>query len=155
MADPELSEHFQLFTEIGILEQLSRARLEACLPAGFVQPQFAVLNHLARLGGGQTPGALARAFQVPKTSMTHSLSILERHALVERRPNPDDRRSALIHLTEQGHRFRARVLEQLAPDMTRLAQRFPAERISRLRAELEDLRRFLDQDRDATLALKR
>ena len=152
MADPELSEHFQLFTEIGILEQLSRARLEACLPAGFVQPQFAVLNHLARIGAGETPGALARAFQVPKTSMTHSLSILERHGLIERVPHPSDRRSALIHLTDRGQQFRADVLERLARDMARLARSFPVEKITRLRAELADLRRFLDQDRSAIAA---
>ncbi|MCC5963426.1 MAG: winged helix DNA-binding protein [Rhodobacteraceae bacterium] len=149
MSDPELSEYFLLFTEIGILEQLSRVRLEACLPAGFVQPQFVVLNHLARIGGGQTPGALARIFQVPKTSMTHSLSILERHGLIERAPHPTDRRSALIHLTDRGQQFRAEVLKQLARDMARLALSFPVEKITRLRAELEDLRRFLDQDRTA------
>ncbi|TVS06810.1 MAG: MarR family transcriptional regulator [Rhodobacteraceae bacterium] len=149
MSDPELSEYFLLFTEIGILEQLSRVRLEACLPAGFVQSQFAVLNHLARIGAGQTPGALARAFQVPKTSMTHSLSILERHGLIERAPHPADRRSALIHLTDRGQQFRVEVLERLARDMARLAHSFPVEEITRLRAELEDLRRFLDQDRSA------
>ena len=42
---------FRLFTEIGIIEQLARNRLERGLPDGLKVSQFGVLNHLVRLGG--------------------------------------------------------------------------------------------------------
>ena len=69
---------FEVFNEIGIIEQLSRAVLEARLPDGLIAPHFTVLNHLVRVKDGQTPVHMARAFQVPKTSMTHTLWIAER-----------------------------------------------------------------------------
>ena len=68
---------FDLFNEIGIIHQLTTARLEAVLPDGLIAPHFAVLNHLARVGDGATPQRMARAFQVPKTSLTHTLKGLE------------------------------------------------------------------------------
>jgi hypothetical protein len=46
MRDADLPLYFRLFNEIGILEQLSRARFEARLPKGVTVPHFSVLNHL-------------------------------------------------------------------------------------------------------------
>jgi hypothetical protein len=60
--------YFRLFNEIGIIEQLSRARFEARLPQGVTVPHFSVLNHLIRVEDGRTPLELATAFQVPKTT---------------------------------------------------------------------------------------
>ena len=57
---------FRLFTEIGIIEQLARNRLERGLPDGLKVSQFVVLNHLVRLGGEWSPARLANAFQVTK-----------------------------------------------------------------------------------------
>lgn len=148
MPDGALGVYFRLFNEIGILAQLTRAMFETRLPPGFVMAQFAVLNHLIRVKDGQTPLALARAFQVPKTSMTHSLSVLEAAGLVELRPNPDDGRSKLVFLTEAGRRFREEAIAALAPDVARIAQAIPAGRAEALIPTLEALRRFLDEDRD-------
>jgi len=108
---------FTFFNEIGILAQLSRALFEARLPLGFTVPQFSVLNNLVRVRDGRSPGELARAFQVPKTSMTHSLAVLERHGLVEMRPNARDGRSKYVFITEAGRDFRQAAIEGLAPDM--------------------------------------
>ena len=44
---------FAFFNEVGILQQLGRAILEARLPPGFNQPQFSVLNHLVRVRDGK------------------------------------------------------------------------------------------------------
>jgi DNA-binding MarR family transcriptional regulator len=96
MPESVMPDYFRLFNEIGIIGQLSRSLLEARLPPGFVAAQFSVLNHLVRLGDGKTPLALAQAFQVPKNSMTHSLTVLEREGLIEFRKNPQDGRSKLV-----------------------------------------------------------
>ena len=45
--DPEL---FLFFTEIGIIEQLARNRLESVLPDNMRMSHFVLLNHLVRLG---------------------------------------------------------------------------------------------------------
>jgi hypothetical protein len=65
---------FTFFNEVGIIAQLSRAVLEAHLPDGVSASQFSILNHLIRVSDGRTPLELAKAFQVPKTTMTSTLS---------------------------------------------------------------------------------
>ncbi len=141
---------FVLFNEIGIIAQLSRALLEARLPAGLIAPHFAVLNHLIRVQDGRTPLDLARAFQVPKTSMTHTLAGLEGHGLVETRPNPADGRSKHVWLTPTGRSVRDGVIEALGPDFGDIAHVFPHARVEALVPELQALRRLLDDRRDRT-----
>ncbi|MCZ8108482.1 MAG: MarR family winged helix-turn-helix transcriptional regulator [Burkholderiales bacterium] len=150
MPESVMSDYFRLFNEIGIIGQLSRTLLEARLPPGFVTAQFSVLNHLVRFGDGSTPLAIAQAFQVPKNSMTHSLTVLEREGLIEIRKNPQDGRSKLVFITDAGRKFRAEAIDSLAPDIKRIATAFPPEFVARLLPDLEMLRKFLDADRDAS-----
>lgn len=139
---------FDFFNEIGIIEQLSRALLEARMPHGLIAPHFSVLNHLTRLGDGRAPIDMARAFQLPKTTLTHTLKGLETHALIEMRPNPDDGRSKLVYLTDAGRAVRAGVIEALGPDMARIAARYDVNRMIEMLPALKELRAVLDQDRD-------
>ncbi|WP_299614921.1 MarR family transcriptional regulator [uncultured Tateyamaria sp.] len=148
MRDNDPSIFFEVFNEIGIIEQLSRAILEARLPHGLIAPHFSVLNHLIRVDDGRTPMDMARAFQVPKTSMTHTLKGLEAHGLVETRPNPDDGRSKRVWLTQAGRDLRAEVIAGLAPDFARLAEGFDVARLVEIRPLLTDLRTYLDAARD-------
>lgn len=139
---------FAFFTEVGILAQLSRALFEARLPPGFTLPQFSVLNHLIRVKDGQTPLALARAFQVPKTSMTHSLAVLERHGLVETRPNARDGRSKCVFITEAGRAFRQTAIESLMPDMAAIVAAYPIGTVAETIPALAELRKVMDRMRD-------
>lgn len=145
--DDHRATYFRLLNEVGIIAQLSRTMLEAAMPDGMVYPHFVVLNHLVRLGDGRTPLDLARAFQVPKTSMTHTLAGLERAGYVVVRPNPEDGRSKLVRITDEGRRFRDAVIERLGPDLEHLASLFPPERAAALLPDLEALRIVLDRSR--------
>ena len=140
---------FSVFNEIGIIEQLSRTLLEARLPKGLLAPHFTVINHLTRVGDGATPVQMARAFQVPKTSMTHTISVLQRHGLVEVRPNPEDRRSKQVWLTRTGRALQSEVIAALAPEFERLARGFDPDRLAQILPVLTDLRIFLDTHRSA------
>lgn len=139
---------FALFNEIGIIAQLGRALFESRLPDGLNQPQFGVLNHLVRVGDGRTPLSIARAFQVPKTSMTHSLAVLEAQGLVELRPNPRDGRSRCVWLTPKGRAWRDQAIANLDPDFARIGARFTPEDIARVMPFLTELRQYLDAARD-------
>ena len=141
---------FEIFTEIGILEQLSRALLEARLPEGLIAPHFTVLNHLTRLGDGATPIDMARAFQVPKTSMTHTLKGLEARGYVTLRPNPDDGRSKQVWLTDTGRALRNNTIAALAPEFADLAAGFDVERLVSIKPTLSALREFMDSRRNTT-----
>ncbi len=144
----ETRAYFALFNEIAIIDQLGRAMLEARLPDGLIQPHFAVVSHLIRVADGCTPLELARAFQVPKTTMTHTIAGLERHGLVEVRPNPDDGRSKRVWLSPAGRAFRDRAILDLAPIFERLKAALPPEAAAAMMPGLETLRMFLDAARE-------
>ncbi len=140
--------YFHFFNEIGIIEQLSRALMESRLPNGFLISHFSVLNHLIRVGEGSTPLKIANAFQVPKTSMTHTLAGLEKHKLIEMRANPKDGRSKLVFLTEKGRQFRDDAIFKLVPDMGALGEAIPVERVAEILPLLSEIRVFLDEMRN-------
>lgn len=148
MPDDDLKLFFALFNEIGILNQLSTTLFQQRLPDGMLVSHFAVVNHLTRLGDGRTPLDIARAFQVPKTTMTHTLAGLDKAGFIETRPNPSDGRSKLVHLTEAGRRFRTEAIAALAPDIVDLAQIFPSDRVAAALPHLTALREILDRRRD-------
>lgn len=139
---------FSLFNEIGIINQLSSTLFQQRLPDGVTVAQFSVLNHLTRVRDGQTPLRLASAFQVPKTSMTHSIAELERRGLVRTEANPDDGRSKCVWLTPKGKAFRENAIGALVPDLRRLAPHLKPEEVAKLLPHLVRIRKILDSDRD-------
>ena len=149
---PPIFRLFQLFNEVGIIAQLSRTLLEAQLPEGVIAPHFGVLNHLARVGDGRTPLRIARAFQVPKTSMTHTIKGLEARGWVEVRPNPEDGRSKCVWLTEAGRAFLLETQKKLAGAYDGLAEGIDTATIERLLPDLERVRVYLDENRVADQA---
>jgi DNA-binding MarR family transcriptional regulator len=148
MPDDSNAVLFDLFNEIGIIEQLSRASLEARLPKGLIAPHFTVLNHLVRLGDGRAPMDMARAFQVPKTTLTHTLKGLEAEGLIEMRPNPGDGRSKLVYLTDAGRKLRQNTIAALGPDFDRVARGCDIAQLTEIIPVLAALRKFLDQDKN-------
>ena len=145
---------FALFNEVGIIGQLSTRLFERRLPEGFLVSHFSVLNHLCRLGDGKTPLDLATAFQTPKTTMTHTLGGLEKAGLIVFAPNPRDGRSKCVMLTEAGRRFRDDAIAALGPDMARMIEVIDVGRIIEALPVLEEIRAYLDKERDgATPAL--
>ncbi len=67
----------------------------------FPLSQGAVLGRLDR-EGAQSVSDLAASERVRQQSMAQTVGDLEGDGLVERRPDPDDRRRALVSLTDQG-----------------------------------------------------
>lgn len=148
MPDTKHAVLFEFFNEIGIIEQLSRASLEARLPAGLIAPHFTVLNHLVRLGDGRAPMDIARAFQVPKTTLTHTLKGLEANGFIDIRPNPEDGRSKLVYLTEAGRAMRLDTIRAMTPEFERLGTDFDIGKLSGILPVLRDLRIYLDDDKN-------
>ena len=92
---------FRIFTEISLIDQTLRTRLERALPGGMRLAHFVVLNHLARLGECN-PLELARAFRVTKGAMTNTLQRLDARGFVDIRPDPRDGRAKLVAITPAG-----------------------------------------------------
>ena len=148
MSDHHLPLYFGFFTEIGIISQLSRNMLENSLPSDMTVHHFSVVNHLARVSDGATPIALARAFQVPKTSMSHTIAGLTQRGLVEMRPNPKDGRSKKLWLTEAGRGFLEQVIARFTPDVQETIEAVPPQMMAEIMPQLSEIRRRLDALRD-------
>lgn len=72
--------------------------------------QWGILNLLWE-ADGQTPVELARRADKDKPNVTRLLKILEDKQFVVRKPDPKDRRSHRIHLTEAGNALKGKLLD--------------------------------------------
>ncbi len=83
---------------------LERAIAAALQPFGLSFGDFDVLNTLRRRGDaeGTNPRDLARSSLITSGAMTSRLDRLQRAGLIERGPDPGDRRGVLVQLTEHG-----------------------------------------------------
>lgn len=138
---------FRFLTEVGIIEQLARAKLESVLPDGLKISQFIVLNHLVRLGGDWSPARLANAFQVTKGAITNTLQRLESRGLVKVISDPHDGRGKLVSLTAMGRDMRKRCVRSIEPLLVELEAKFGEKRFEKALPILEDVRKYLDEHR--------
>ncbi len=84
-------------------------------PHGITVGEFDVLAALRRGGNGAvlTPTTLARVAMISPAGMTNRLDRLAAAGLIERRPDPDDRRGSLVRLTSAGHATADRAIDDL------------------------------------------
>ena len=86
-----------------LLERIARDTYSDRGPATVNPTQWAAMRYLKRAASeSRTPNHLARYLGVTPGPASRMIASLERRRLVTRRPNPDDRRSILIDLTEHG-----------------------------------------------------
>jgi DNA-binding MarR family transcriptional regulator len=93
------------------LREIQRLTVEE---VNLTPPQFQTLRLLWKYDG-QRFKDLAETIGCTRPTMTGIVDTLEKNALVRREPNPDDRRSLLVVLTEKGRRF-----EDSTPDLDSL-----------------------------------
>lgn len=139
--------YFRLFTEIGIIAQLSGNSLERVLPEGMSLAQFGVLTHFIRLGGAWAPSRLAAAFQVTKGAMTNTLKRLEAQGFVKITDDPRDARAKLVEITEAGKRAREQAIRAIGPVMAGITADIPPVDVKSALPFLENLRKILDARR--------
>jgi DNA-binding MarR family transcriptional regulator len=137
----------QVFTEIGIIDQLVTARLERSLPEGMSAAQFGVLTHFTRRGGSQTPVQLARAFQVTKGAMTNTLQRLEAQGFVDIVPDETDGRRKLVTMTAKGAEAYEGAIAALRPYYANLREAFTPQEFEDALPFLRALRIWLDDNR--------
>lgn len=138
---------FTFFNEIGIVSQLSQAFLNRHLPDGLHSSHFGTLNHLYRVGDGTTPRAIANAMQVTKATMTHTLSVLEKRALIEMRANPGDGRSKTVFLTPAGRAFRLEAIGHVTAALATVSSLFDRAGLEAALPTLQRVRKILDAER--------
>lgn len=138
---------FEFFNEVGIIQQLATTMFNRQLPDGLLVSHFSVLNHLVRVGEGQTPLELARAFQVTKGTMTNTLSVLSERSLIRTEPHDSDRRSKRVFLTDKGREFQKRAIESLAPLVEKYDGLLDFAKMAEILPTLREVRETLDENR--------
>ena len=94
-----------LLSQVGI--HASRRFAERIAEADLNPPLFRILN-LIDAAEGQSQQAIGARIQVPPSRMVALVDELEERGLVERRPDPGDRRVRALHLTRKGRNRLAR-----------------------------------------------
>lgn len=126
-----------------LLEQ----RLEECFARfGMTLWEFDVLASLRRAGQPfcLTPTALFSTLMVTSGTMTHRMKSLETRGLVQRLPNPQDARSMLVQLTDQGLELIDRAVEAHLDNERELLAFMPAAALDELDLGLSRLLRALE-----------
>jgi DNA-binding MarR family transcriptional regulator len=93
---------------------------------------------------GERPSDLAARLRISKQALNHLLRQLEHLGYLERRPDPDDRRSKRIALTSRGTKAATTIREAVADLETTWANQLGPKRFDQLRTLLRDLGK-LDQ----------
>lgn len=88
-----------LLSQVGI--HASQRFAERIAEVDLNPPLFRILN-LIDAAEGRSQQAIGEAIQVPPSRMVALVDELELRGLVERRPNPDDRRIRALYLTRRG-----------------------------------------------------
>ena len=95
----------EVFSRIGRLARhLDLARRQAFAAHAIESWEFDVLAALRRAGGDYqlSPGRLLKETLVTSGTMTNRVDRLSARGLVERYPDPDDRRGVIVRLTAEG-----------------------------------------------------
>ena len=112
----------ELLAVLPLLNRIVAAEVRREAGEETTMPQFRVLAHLE--AGPLTLSALARRRRVSMQSMSQLVQALVVRGWIAREPDPNDRRQALLHLTEQGRehyvRAQAQTLERLVPLLAEL-----------------------------------
>jgi DNA-binding MarR family transcriptional regulator len=94
-----------LLSQVGI--HASRRFAEKLEEVGLQPPLFRILN-LIEAAEGRSQQAIGAAIEVPPSRMVALVDELEQRGLVERRPDPGDRRVRALFLTGKGKKTLAR-----------------------------------------------
>jgi DNA-binding MarR family transcriptional regulator len=95
--------------------------------------------------GPKTAGQLAAATGLSSAATTTLLDRLERRGLVQRVPDPADRRRVLVEMTDLGRRQTGQFYGPLAQEGARLLERFSDEQLSAFRDQLLAATELIDR----------
>lgn len=101
-------------------------------------PLFRILNIVAA-AEGQPQQSIGEAIEVPPSRMVALVDELEKRGLIERRPDPMDRRIRALYLTEKGRRLLARartIASEHEEELTRGMSAADRERLTTLLQEI-------------------
>jgi DNA-binding MarR family transcriptional regulator len=119
-------------------QHVNQAAKQRLAPYGVTPVQFALLN-LLWVEDGMSGADLGLRLQLDSATITGVLDRLAHLALIERRPDPNDRRVNRVHLTAKGSALQtplSRIIEQLNSEFFGIFSSGDARRLQTMLARL-------------------
>ena len=138
-----------ILLDLFLTNQHRKRMIEAALAEAELPADDYPLYVLVGAEGPWTPTGLSKRLEMPLSTMLFRLGRLERRGHAERVPNPDDGRSYLIRLTEEGERLLGEARPAFRDYAEAVEGRLGAKRIDALRAGLDELREALVMEIDS------
>ncbi|BDZ51953.1 hypothetical protein GCM10025867_41940 [Frondihabitans sucicola] len=159
VSDPGASDGVQLTGDTPVVREVAHAMSDADAAHRRLRSVFASsvglspleFNALMRIGEGDepTPKALAAYLDITTGAVTAMTDRLVGAGLVERTPNPNDRRSLLLSLTVTGNRARDTMYAQYYDAIARALQAAPELEAGDITALLERTAEAITETADA------
>jgi DNA-binding MarR family transcriptional regulator len=110
--------------------------MDATEGSGITPDEYAVLSAIGVLRS-TTPTELAARLRVPPTTISRYVASFVERGLVERAPNPGDRRSYLLEMTEDGRAVIRKIVPRFRRIVDELRARVDVDEIEASLVELE------------------
>lgn len=130
---------------MAIVRTARRLRQEAAGAAGELTPTSAAALATVERHGPLTPSELAEVERVKRPTATRTLRVLGEAGLVERTPDPDDGRSALVSVTAEGRERLRRLRGRKNAYLARRMRDLPAADLETLERASGILERILEE----------
>ena len=134
---------------MAVVRTARRLRQEAAEAVGELTPTAAAALATVERHGPLTPSELAEIERVKRPTATRTLRVLSEAGLVERAPDPEDGRSALVSITAVGRERLRRLRGRKNAYLARRMRDLPAEDLATLERAGEILERVLEDERPA------
>jgi DNA-binding MarR family transcriptional regulator len=118
---------------------ISRRYEEALRPVDLKPGQFSILAALLDAGDGLPIGRVAEVLGMDRTTLNRNLRPLERRGVVESAPDPEDRRSRKLRITDAGRQLMDEAIPLWRQAQAESFRRIDEARWPALRAELSAL----------------
>jgi DNA-binding MarR family transcriptional regulator len=132
---------------MAIVRTSRRLRQEAAGAVGELTPTSAAALVTVERCGPLTPSELAAIERVKRPTATRTLRVLGEAGLVERTPDPEDGRSALVSVTAAGRERLRRLRRRKNAYLARRMRDLPAGDVETLERAAEILERILEEPR--------
>jgi DNA-binding MarR family transcriptional regulator len=132
-----------------VVRAARRLRQEAAGAVGELTPTSAAALATVERHGPLTPSELAEIERVKRPTATRTLRVLGDAGLVERTPDPDDGRSAVVSITAAGRERLRRLRGRKNAYLARRMRDLPAGDLATLERAAEILERVLEDERPA------
>ncbi len=132
---------------MAIVRTSRRLRQEAAGTVGQLTPTAAAALATVERHGPLTPSELAKIERVKRPTATRTLGVLGDAGLVERAPDPEDGRSALVSITAEGRERLRRLRGRKNAYLARRMRDLPAADLETLDRAAGILERILEDER--------